>query len=119
MNEKSVVSRKENEGQLREVKAFKQKKITREGVRDNAISSDKWKSLIKKVVKAGKGKMSLSFYSAVSNLSKIPTTTSFNCRKYIRHNKSTDQILVSLYNELDLSGELPVYCDKSLISEYQ
>lgn len=119
MNEKSVVSRKENEGQLREVKAFKQKKITGEGVRDNAISSDKWKSLIKKVVKAGKGKMSLSFYSAVSNLSKIPTTTSFNCRKYIRHNKSTDQILVSLYNELDLSGELPVYCDTSLISEYQ
>lgn len=99
------------------MKAFRQKKITGEGVRDNAISSDKWKSLIKKVVKAGKGKISLSFYSAVSNLSKIPTTPSFKCRKYIRHNESTDHILVSLYNELDLSGELPVYCDTSLICE--
>lgn len=63
--------------------------------------------------------MSLSFYSVVSNLSKIPTTISFKCRNCIRHNKSTDQILVSLYNELDLSGELPVYCDTGLISEYQ
>lgn len=63
--------------------------------------------------------MSLSFYSVVSNLSKIPTTIAFKCRNYIRHNKSTDQILVSPCNELDLSGELPVYCDTSLISEYR
>lgn len=63
--------------------------------------------------------MSSSFYSVVSNLSKIPTIISFKCRNYSRHNKSTDQIPVSLYNELDLSGELPVYCDTSLISEYQ
>lgn len=36
------------------MKAFKQgkKKVTGEGVRDNAISNDKLKSLIKKVVKA-------------------------------------------------------------------
>jgi len=60
-----------------------------------------------------------SFYSVVSNLSKIPTTISFKYRNYIRHNKSTDQTLVSLYNELDLSGKLPVYCDTNLISEYQ
>lgn len=32
------------------------KKITGEGVRDNVISSDKWKSLIKKLVKEEEGK---------------------------------------------------------------